>query len=85
MHQSDLLVIMKYLKRRKRLMKKLNNSLSRNIYNKRLGIVESVFGTITEHRKFRQFLVRGKEKVKMQWSMVCSAFNLRRLFSLMNC
>lgn len=54
----------------------------KDIYNKRLGIVEPVFGTITEHRRFKRFLVRGKEKVKTQWSMICSSFNLRRLFSL---
>jgi hypothetical protein len=54
----------------------------KDIYNKRIGIVEPVFGTITEHRKFRRFLVRGKEKVKTQWSMICSSFNLRRLYSL---
>jgi hypothetical protein len=50
-------------------------------YNKRMGIVEPVFGTIA-NRGFKTFLVRGIEKVKCQWSMLSTAFNLRRLFRL---
>jgi hypothetical protein len=53
-----------------------------DIYHKRLGIVEPVFGTITHHRNFKQFLVRGIDKVKLQWSMVCTAFNLKRIWML---
>lgn len=65
------------------LREKMIQPSGKDIYNKRLGVVEPVFGTITEHRRFKKFLVRGKEKVRTQWSMICSAFNLRRLFSLM--
>ena len=70
------------LKELNHLRTKMKLPSQKDIYNKRLGIVEPVFGTITEHRRFKRFLVRGKEKVKTQWSMICSSFNLRRLFSL---
>jgi hypothetical protein len=28
---------------------------------------------------FRQFLLRGKEKVKGEWNLVCLAWNLKRM------
>ena len=61
---------------------RMANEYNKDIYNKRFGYVEPVFGTITSKRGFDSFLVNGKEKVKSIWSLVCSAFNLRRLFVL---
>ena len=31
---------------------------------------------------FRQFLMRGKEKVTGEWNLVCTAYNLKRIFNL---
>lgn len=31
---------------------------------------------------FRQFLLRGLEKVRSEWRLVCLAYNVKRLFSL---
>ena len=28
---------------------------------------------------FRQFLLRGLEKVRLEWQLVCLAYNLKRL------
>jgi hypothetical protein len=41
-----------------------------------------VFGTIKQGMGFRRYTVRGLEKVKTQWSLVCAAFNLRKLHAL---
>ena len=38
-----------------------------------------VYGQIKEARGFRQFLLRGIEKVKAEWAMACTAHNLRKL------
>jgi len=70
------------LKELNHLREKMDIPFNKDIYNKRLGTVEPVFGTICEHRGFKKFLVRGIEKVQTQWNMVCSSFNLRRLFKL---
>ena len=48
---------------------------------KRRGrIIELVFAQIKEHFGFRRFTVHGLENVKTQWSLVCTAFNLKKLY-----
>ena len=44
--------------------------------------VEPVFGIIKHCLRFRQFLMRGKEKVSGEWNLVCTAYNLKRMFNL---
>jgi transposase len=48
-------------------------------YRLRKQLPEPVFGQIKEARGFRQFLLRGFEKVRDEWSMVCTAHNLLKL------
>jgi hypothetical protein len=33
---------------------------------------------------FRQFLLRGVEKVRAEWAMICTTHNLLKLFTLAN-
>jgi Transposase DDE domain len=51
----------------------------RSRYRLRKQVVEPVFGQIKQARGFRQFLLRGIEKVKAEWAMICTAHNLRKL------
>lgn len=48
-------------------------------YKKRSGIVEPVFGLIKELRHYRRFLLRGLEKVRAEWQMICMAMNVWKL------
>jgi len=48
-------------------------------YKLRQQTVEPVFGIIKSVRGFRQFLLRGLEKVGLEWQLVCLAYNLKRL------
>jgi transposase len=48
-------------------------------YRLRKQIVEAVFGQIKQARGFRQFLLRGVEKVRAEWAMICTAHNLTKL------
>jgi len=41
--------------------------------------VESVFGHIKYNRHFRRFSLRGLEKVKTEWGLVCIAHNMQKL------
>jgi transposase len=41
--------------------------------------VESVFGHIKHNMHFRRFHLRGLEKVKTEWGLVCIAHNMRKL------
>src|SRR5262249_15618550 len=47
-------------------------------------VVEPVFGQIKQARGFRQFLLRGIEKVKGEWALVCLTHNILRLHAACN-
>ena len=48
-------------------------------YRLRKQLPEPVFGQIKEARGFRQFLLRGIEKVRAEWALICTAHNLLKL------
>ena len=48
-------------------------------YRLRKQLPEPVFGQIKQARGFRQFLLRGIEKVRAEWAIVCTAHNLLKL------
>jgi transposase len=48
-------------------------------YALRKQTVEPVFGIIKSVMKFRQFMLRGLANVKNEWTLVCLAWNLKRL------
>jgi hypothetical protein len=53
-----------------------------DIYKKRKQTVEPVFGIIKETLGFRRFSLRGEQHTDAEWSLVCLAYNLKRLFKL---
>jgi len=65
-----------------RMKDELKSESGRAIYAKRKTTVEPVFGIIKHVMGFRQFSMRGRNKAKGEWSIVCMAWNLRRLFTL---
>ena len=48
-------------------------------YRLRKQLPEPVFGQIKQARSFRQFLLRGVEKVAAEWGLVCIAHNILKL------
>jgi hypothetical protein len=52
------------------------------VYKKRKETVEPVFGIIKQVMGFRQFLLRGLEKVNTEWDIVKLAYNFKRLHRL---
>ena len=57
---------------------KLKRAGRRSRYRLRKQIVEPVFGQMKQGG-FRQFLLRGLEKVKAEWALICTAHNLTKL------
>ncbi len=49
-------------------------------YARRKVIIEPVFGQIKGGLGFRNFLLRGLEKMKGEWKLVCLTHNLLKLF-----
>jgi len=58
---------------------KLRRAGRRSRYRLRKQVVEPVFGQIKQARGFRQFLMRGIEKVTAEWAMICTVHNLLKL------
>jgi transposase len=63
-----------------RMKRKLATVAGRAIYARRKTIVEPVFGQIKQAQGFRQFLLRGAEKVRGEWALVCTTHNLLKLY-----
>ena len=63
---------------------RMRTQRGRQRYALRMGTVEPVFGQIKQARGFRQFLLRGLAKVKLEWKLICAGHNLLKLFSALN-
>jgi hypothetical protein len=61
---------------------KLRTELGRAIYRLRKCTVEPLIGIIKEVLGLRQFSLRGLEAASGEWTLVCLAFNLKRLHTL---
>jgi transposase len=62
---------------------KLKSAIGQAIYRLRKCTVEPVIGIIKEVIGFRQFSLRGEQAAAGEWCLVCVAFNLKRLHSLL--
>ena len=62
-----------------RMRRKLQTKAGAAIYSRRKTIVEPVFGQIKQARGFRQFLLRGLEKVQGEWAVICLTHNILKL------
>lgn len=58
---------------------RLKTKAGRAAYGQRKQTVEPVFGIIKSVMGFRQFLLRGLANVQNEWTLVCLAWNLKRM------
>jgi len=70
----------KDLSPKQRMARKLLTIRGRATYAWRQILPEPVFGQIKHARGFRQFLRRGLQRVAQEWSMICTAHNLLKLY-----
>ncbi len=59
----------------------LQTQRGRRLYARRKAIVEPVFGQIKQGRGFRQFVLRGLQKVRGEWALICTTHNVRKLWT----
>jgi hypothetical protein len=59
---------------------KLATKKGRALYARRKVIVEPVFGQTKQARGLRSFLLRGVEKVRGEWALICTGHNLLKLY-----
>lgn len=63
---------------KERMRAKLATDEGRAVYARRKAIAEPPFGQI-KNRGFRQFLLRGLDKVRGEWALICTTHNLLKL------
>lgn len=61
---------------------RLQTTEGKQIYAERKSTVEPIFGIIKHVMGFRQFMLRGFEKAKGEWNLICLAYNLKRLHTI---
>jgi transposase len=58
---------------------KLNTEEGTEKYQKRMSTVEPVFGQMKQDRGFREFLLRGKRKTRIEFVMMCTVHNIKKI------
>jgi IS5 family transposase len=61
---------------------RLQTQEGKKLYALRKQMPEPVFGIIKSVMGFRQFLLRGIDQVRGEWSLVTMAWNMKRMFTL---
>ena len=61
---------------------RLRTPQGKALYALRKQTPEPVFGIIKSVMGFRQFLLRGLDQVRGEWSLVTMAYNIKRMFAL---
>jgi transposase len=65
-----------------RMERKLQTKVGAAVYARRKCIVEPAFGQIKQARGFRQFLLRGLEKVRGEWALICMTHNILKFHKI---
>jgi len=60
---------------------RLHSPAGKVMYQKRLHPIESLFGHLKFNLGYQQFLLRGLEKVKAEFTLMCLTYNLRKLIA----
>lgn len=61
-----------------RMKRKFDTLYGRFVYNKRIAIVEPVFGNL-RNKGMARFTLRGKKKVNTQWQLFSLVHNIEKL------
>jgi hypothetical protein len=57
-------------------MKKIDKPVYRELYSRRMQIIEPVYSDITYCKGMNRFTLRTREKVGIQWKLYCIAHNM---------
>lgn len=65
---------------KERMLNKLKSEEGSKVYKRRKAIVEPVFGQMKWARGFRQFSCRGLKKAKGEFAILCTAYNILKIW-----
>jgi transposase len=66
---------------REQMHQRMKSVAGQATYARRMHAAETPFGHIKSVMGVRQFLLRGLEKVRIEWTWVCTAYNLKKLLA----
>ena len=72
--------IPKNLSAKQRMARKLRTKKGREMYAKRKGMIEPIFGQLKQVLGFRQFSMRGLASMRGEWRLMCTVHNLLKLW-----
>ena len=61
---------------------RLTDADGRLVYSQRASSVETVIGIFRSVMKFNEFRLQGLKGVNTEWTMLCMAWNLKRMYNL---
>ena len=67
----------------KEMLKKIDSKKGREIYSKRMGIVEPVFANICHAKGMNRFNYKTKRKVNSQWLLYSMVHNIGKIANVM--
>lgn len=65
------------------MIQKIDRPEIRDLYSRRMAIIEPVFANITYHKKLNRFTLRTKAKVNIQWLLYCMVHNIGKITKAM--
>lgn len=65
-----------------KMRERLRTAEGKKIYGRRKTIVEPVLGNLSQNLGFREFNLRGREKTRGEFSLMCIAHNLRKIWKV---
>jgi transposase len=72
--------IPKGLTAKQRMARKLRTKVGREIYARRKGMIEPIFGQLKQVLGFRQFSMRGLSSMRGEWRLMATVHNLLKLW-----
>ena len=69
-----------HLTAKQRMARKLRTKKGRELYAKRKGIIEPIFGQLKQVLGFRQFSLRGLASMRGEWRLMATVHNLLKLW-----
>lgn len=73
-----------YVVYRREMKEKMSQDYAKEIYSKRAGSIEPVFGQIKNNRDFTRFRLKGLSKVKTEFLIMAIAHNLGKIMKYIN-
>ena len=68
------------LSAKQRMARKLRTKKGREMYAKRKGMIEPIFGQLKQVMGFRQFSMRGLSSMRGEWRLMATVHNLLKLW-----